>query len=789
MLGQVTDAIAFPEGPIPERRREALVAHGDERDDHWYWLRGRDDPAVLAHLEAENNYLETVMAPTRGLQEEIYQGIVARVQETDLSVPVRKGQWWYYSRTVEGQGYAIHCRRPAGSEDNEAPAPPTSEAPAPPTSGAPVPPTGGAPVGEEILLDENELAKGHEYFALGTFELSPCQRYLAYAFDTHGNEHFQLRVRDLATTSDLPDVLHDTCAGAAWLGGDRGGSASDSLCLLYTRPDEIERPYQLWSHDLGSDPSDDSLIYQEDDERFYLGVGRTRDEEVLVFELHSKITSECWVHDAWRRDGEWHCVEPRRHGVEYSVEHHPLPPESLLAAIEGLTGSESAAPPIPETPVPSAGEASTGIAGTLLIVTNDKEPDFTCMIAPAGTPGALHWRVLIPHDPATRLEAVEPFAGHLLVSERNAGETRLRVLPLRPEEPTEGAPTAAFVIPVPDHPSTVFSGMNPEFTATRVRYEHTSLASPRSVHDYDLVTGKDTLLKTLPVLGGFDATHYRTERHWARADDGTMIPISLVYRADRPAGVPGPALIYGYGAYEISIDPIFSIPRLELLDRGILFAIAHVRGGGELGRSWYESGKLLSKKNTFSDFIACASYLIDEGFTTHDAIVARGGSAGGLLMGAVANLAPELFRGIVAEVPFVDCLTTIMDESLPLTVIEWEEWGNPKSDPEAYAYIKSYSPYDNISDTRYPLVFTTAGLNDPRVGFWEPAKWVAKLRSANAMNRAILRVELGAGHHGPSGRYEAWRDEALVQAFILLALGLAPQGAEIPPPGHPISTK
>ncbi len=444
-------------------------------------------------------------------------------------------------------------------------------------------------------------------------------------------------------------------------------------------------------------------------------------------------------------------VEGRRHGVEYSLDH-------------------------------DRGDVATGRTPRFLIVTNDGAEDFRLMEAPEDTPGRAHWRELIGPRDGVRLDAVDPFAGHLVVYEREGGETRMRVIDHATGESTP--------VHQPESPSTVWGEANPEYDTTVLRYGYTSLTTPRSVYDIDLGDGTLTLLKRQPVLGGFDPERYRTARRWAVADDGTRIPISLVYRADLvtdpgdPADgavlrSPAPCLLYGYGSYEASMDPTFSSLRLSLLDRGFVFAIAHVRGGGEMGRHWYEDGKFAAKPHTFSDFVACARHLVDHGWTSPDRLVARGGSAGGLLMGAVANLAPGLFRAIVAEVPFVDCLTTILDETLPLTVLEWEEWGNPVEDPEIYRVMKSYSPYDNVAavaadgtPVRYPDILATAGLSDPRVGFWEPAKWVAKLRAANPENKVLLKTEMGAGHGGPSGRYDAWKDEAFVYAFVLEALGL-----------------
>ncbi len=716
---------------MPQRRPERLEAHGDVRIDDWYWLRDKEDPAVIAHLESENAYTEAMTEGTAGLRAELFTEMVDRIEETDLSVPVRKGPWLYYGRTVEGASYGIHCRRPVGPGGAN---PPDADG----GRGA----EGSVPEDETILLDENRLAEGHEYFALGNLAVSPDHRWLAYSTDTTGGERYTMRFVDLDTGQASTEALADTSYGMAW--------ANDNVTVFYVRVDEAMRPYQVWRHRVGTDPTGDHLVYEETDDRFYLGVGRTKDDRYLLIGLDSKVTSEFRALDADDPEGEFTVIEPRRQGIEYSVDH-------------------------------DRGDPDGGRAARFLIVTNDGARDFRLVEAPDDTPGRASWREVIPARDGVRLDAVDPFAGHLVVYEREGGEARARVI--------DAATGTSTDLERPESPSTVWGGANPEYESAVLRYEYTSLVTPRSVYDLDLATGTSVLRKRQPVLGDFDTGRYRTERRWAEAGDGTPIPLSLVYRPDLvgdPAPArPAPCLLYGYGSYETSIDPTFSSLRLSLLDRGFVFAIAHVRGGGEMGRSWYEEGKFAAKPNTFTDFVACARSLIDGGWTTPGQLVARGASAGGLLMGAVANLAPELFRAIVAEVPFVDCLTTILDETLPLTVLEWEEWGNPVEDPEIYSVMKAYSPYDNVRGVdeqgrpvRYPDILATGGLSDPRVGFWEPAKWVAKLRAANPDNRVLLKTELGAGHGGPSGRYDAWRDEAFVYAFILDALGLAGDGGE-----------
>ena len=671
---------------VPVERR----VHGETVVDEYAWLRDRDDPEVIAHLERENAYLRDVLAPTAGLRQAVFDEIKARTQETDLTVPVRKGPWWYYGRTVEGQQYAIQCRR-REAEDAAT---------------------------EQVLVDFNEVAGDSPYLGVGTFDVSPDHRIVAYSVDFDGAELFTMRFKDLESGAHLPDEIPETYYGTAW--------SADSGTFFYVTPDEARRPYRLWRHRLGTDVSADELVYEEEDQRFFLGVHLSRSERFVVLGLDSMVTSEAWVLPADDPGGEFRVIEPRRDGIEYDVDHQ---------------------------------------GDRFLIVTNDQAQDFRLVDAPVASPGRDHWRDVIPHVPGTRIQSAEAFAGHVVVHLRRDGLTGLRVI--------RTADGATHDVEFDEPVYTVTASGNPEYDSTLYRFNYTSLVTPASVYDYDLDARTRTLRKRQPVLGDFDPDRYESIREWATAPDGTAVPISLVRRRDRADG-PAPALLYGYGAYEASMDPGFSIARLSLLDRGVTFAIAHVRGGGELGRSWYEDGKLLHKRNTFTDFIAAADHLIARGYTRPDLLAARGGSAGGLLMGAVANLAPDRFRAIVAEVPFVDNVNTILDPSLPLTVTEWEEWGNPAADPEAYRYMRSYSPYENVGRHPYPAILATAGLNDPRVSYHEPAKWVARLRAtATGAAPVLLKVEMGAGHSGPSGRYDAWHDEALVLAFVLDQLGAA----------------
>ena len=692
--------------PRPERRPVERVRHSDTVVDPYAWLRGKDDPEVIAHLEAENEFTEAMTAHTAELRSTLFEEIKGRVQETDLSVPTRSGSWWYFTRTTEGSQYGVHCRIAAVGDrltiDED---PPEIE-------------PGVAAEGEQVLLDENILAGTSDYFALGAFDVSLDHRYLVYSTDHDGSERYTLRVRDLETGTDLPDEIPDVTYGTAW--------SDDSTVVFYVRQDDAQRPFQMWRHVLGTPVDEDVLVHEEPDEHFFLSIGRTRDDRFVVLHLGSKVTDEVWLLPGDDPTGELRVVARREHGVEYSVEHQ---------------------------------------GDRLVILTNaDGAENFELRTAPddvaSRRPGRDDWQVLIPHDPEVKLGGVVPFAGHLVVHERSGGLRRIRV-----RRASDGH---EFHLDQPEAVSTVSGGANAEYDTTVLRYGYTSMVTPSSVFDVDLESGERKLRKQQPVLGGYDPDDYVTERVWATAADGTEVPISIVARRDRSRVEPGPFLLYGYGSYEASMDPGFSSARLSLLDRGFAFGIAHIRGGGEMGRRWYLDGKMLAKRNTFTDFVDCARHLVDTGWTTPQQLAARGGSAGGLLMGAVLNLAPDLFGAIVAEVPFVDALNTILDPSLPLTVTEWEEWGNPVESPEVYEYMKSYAPYENVAAVDHPAVLATAGLNDPRVSYWEPAKWVARLREVGTGSAPILlKTEMGAGHQGPSGRYDAWKDEAFVLAFLI----------------------
>ncbi|MET1052656.1 MAG: S9 family peptidase [Mycetocola sp.] len=686
--------------------------HGDTVIDNYEWLRNKESEEVLAHLTAENAFTEQENAHLAGLRETIFGEIKGRTLETDLSVPVREGDWWYYGRSIEGQEYGVHCRAPISGTDDWTP--PTLE------PGVPVP-------GEQILLDSNAEAAGHDFFSLGSYDVSRDGSRLAYAVDVRGDERYTLRVRDLATGENLPDEIENTSHGAVF--------SPDGEFVFYTTVDESWRPDTVWRHRVGTTSDQDVVVFTEQDERFWLGVGVTRSARYLVIVAGSSVTSEWHLIDAATPEAEPRLVWPRRDGVEYSVEH-----------------------------------AVIGGDDVLLILHNAGAPNFELVsVAPdAAGEGPEDATVVRAHSDDVRLEDVEAFAGHLVFGYRREGLSRLAIATL------DGVDSPAHLhmdeVHFDEPLYTVGAGSNPEWTQPNVRLSFGSLITPATVFDLDVASGELSRLKQQPVLGGYSPDDYEQKREWATAADGTLVPISLVWK--RGSTRPAPLLLYGYGSYEASMDPAMSIARLSLLDRGVTFAIAHVRGGGELGRHWYENGKTLTKKNTFTDFVSCARHLIDTGYTTPDALVAEGGSAGGLLMGAVANIAPELFAGILAEVPFVDALTSILDPELPLTVIEWDEWGNPLDDPEVYAYMKSYSPYENVrDDVRYPPILAVTSINDTRVLYVEPAKWVARLRDVGAPVQ--LKIEMSAGHGGVSGRYNAWRERAYELAWILDRLGVA----------------
>ena len=710
--------------PVAPRRPKTRVHHGDVFIDDYEWLRDAEDPETLAYLEAENAWAERQTAHLAELRETIFAEIKDRTQETDMSVPVRHGQWWYYTRTIEGKQYGLHCRCPLAS-------PPLRDASVA-AGGAPTddwdPPVleAGLDVpGEQILLDLNVEAEGHDFFSLGGFSLTDDDNLLAWSVDTVGDERYTIRVKDLRTEALLPDEIPGTSGGVTW--------AADGRHFFYTTVDAAWRPHRVWRHELGDRPTSegdaatDALVYEESDERFFTGVGRTRSDRFLAIGSSSKITSEVRILEADDPTGEFRVVWPRQTGVEYSVEH---------ALIDGVD--------------------------ELLILHNRDAINFELASVPADGPYEKA-RTVLPHEPARRLEDVDVFAGQVMVQYRRDAMPRVGIMRIGPHG---GGLGPLEEIGFGEELVNSGVGANAEWDQPMVRLGYGSFITPATVVDYVVATGELKQRKQAVVLGGYDPADYEQHRIWATADDGQRIPISVVCKVGTPRDGTAPALLYGYGAYESSIDPSLSISRLSLLDRGFVFAVAHVRGGGEMGRGWYEDGKLLRKKNTFTDFVASARHLVAEGWTSPDRMVAEGGSAGGLLMGAVANLAPNDFAGILAAVPFVDALTSILDPSLPLTVIEWDEWGNPVENEDVYRYMKSYTPYENVAATRYPDILAVTSLHDTRVLYVEPTKWIAKLR-ATATGNFLLKTEMSAGHGGVSGRYASWRERAWELAWII----------------------
>ncbi|WP_229053688.1 S9 family peptidase [Aeromicrobium sp. Leaf350] len=701
--------------PVADVRPTVRRFHGDEFTDDYEWLRDVEDPDVLALLEAENAYTEARTAHLADLRETIFGEIKARTRETDLSVPVRHGDWWYLTRTVEGLSYAIRSRCPATPADWT---PPAVEA-------------GVEAPGEHVLLDSNVLADGHEFFSLGAFSLTDDDAMLAYSTDTTGDERYTIRFRDLRTGEELADEIPGTSGGATWSAG--------GTHVFYTTVDDAWRPHRVWRHRLGTPVSDDVLVHEETDERFFTGIGRTQSEKYLVIVASSKVTSETRLLPADDPEGDFRVVLPRATGVEYSVEHAIVGGQDVLLLLhnDGAADFE--------------------------LVAFDLEPVLTTPLS-----SARDGRVVVAADPGMRLEDVDVFARHLFVSYRRAALTRLGVLKIDAERTETGGFGEMREVDFDEELFSCGLGANAEWDQPLIRIGVGSFVTPSSVLDLDPDTFETHLRKQAEVLGGYDPADYVQHRSWATADDGTRVPVSVVARADTPRDGTAPALLYGYGAYEISIDPGMSVARLSLLDRGFVFAVAHVRGGGEMGRAWYDGGKMAQKRNSFTDFVAAAHHLVDEGWTSHDRLVAEGGSAGGLLMGAVANLAPDAFRGVLAAVPFVDALTTILDPSMPLTVIEWDEWGDPLHDPEVYAYMKSYTPYENVQARPYPAILAVTSLQDTRVSVVEPAKWVARLRATATGDAPILlKTEMHAGHGGVSGRYDSWRERAFELAWII----------------------
>jgi oligopeptidase B len=687
----------LPSPPVARKAHNEIKLHGITLVDDYAWLRDKEDKDVTAYLQAENAYADAVMAPLDGLREELYQEMLSHVKQTDVSVPYRDGAWWYYSRTEEGLQYAIYCRkrgREAGPDGDAA---------------------------EEVLLDGNQLAQGHAFFAIGDTDITDDGRWLAYTTDTTGFRQYTLRVKDLTTGETLPGEV-ERVGSVVW--------AADHRTLFYTVEDEQQkRQFQLWRYELGSAHSGDVLIYQEDDERFNLGAGRTRDGKFIVVESGSHTTNEARVLRADEPDGNFTVICAREDEHEYSVDHRN---------------------------------------GLWFIRTNDRGRNFRLVTAPVATPGREHWTELIAHRDNVMLEDADLFAGFFVACEREGGLPRLRLWKFTGDGPEA---TRAGEISFPEPAYSAHPHINRVFEATTFRYGYQSLVTPSSVYEYDVKTGASTLLKQLEIPGGFDRTLYASERVHAKAPDGAEVPVSIVYRKDKREVGRNALYVYGYGSYGYSLPLGFSSNRLSLLDRGVVMAYAHIRGGGDLGKPWHDAGKMLVKRTTFTDFIAAIEYLTEKGYGDPKRVAIEGGSAGGLLMGAVVNLRPELFRAVVSHVPFVDVMNTMLDASLPLTVPEYEEWGDPNQETY-FKYMLSYSPYDNLRAASYPAMLVKTSLHDSQVMYWEPAKYVAKLRTLKTDSNPLLLVtNMQAGHGGASGRYDYLKEIALDYAFLLRELG------------------
>jgi len=695
----LTDRIIEP--PVARREPVEHVLHGDRRVDHYAWLRHKENPEVIAYLNAENAYTDAILKPTEPLQEKLYQEMLGRILQTDLSVPYRLRGYLYFTRTEEGKQYAIYCRR-CDADGAE----------------------------EEVLLDLNRLAEGHSFLGLGSFEVSQDNHLLAYSTDTTGFRQYVLQVKDLRTGTTFPERF-ERVTSVAW--------ASDNRTLFYTVEDETtKRSHRLYRHVLGSTEAD-PLLYEETDERFRIEVERTRSGAFLLLNIASHTASEVRYLRADQPSEEFKLIAPREDNHEYYAEHHP-------------------------------GLAPNPTDGLFYIRTNSGGRTFRLMTVPVSEPRREFWHEVIPNRPEVMLAAAGAFRTHLVLFEREGGLPYIRIVDLTADAPNALAASHRIEFDEPAYNASI--GENPEFSVSYVRFQYESFVTPRSIFDYDVRTRERILRKQQPVLGGYDAAQYVSERLHATASDGTRVPLSVVHRRDTPRDGSAPLLLYGYGSYGISVPVNFSSNRLSLLDRGVIYAVAHVRGGGELGKPWHDAGRMRQKRNTFTDFIAAAEHLIALRYTTPQKLVIEGGSAGGLLMGAVTNMRPDLFRMVISHVPFVDVLNTMLDASLPLTVGEYEEWGNPQV-AEDYFYMKSYCPYTNLERRAYSAILAKTGLNDSQVMYWEPAKYVAKLRTLKTdANPLLLKINMGAGHGGASGRYDYLREIALDYAFLLTHLGV-----------------
>lgn len=670
--------------PVAEQRDTAMTIHGDTRIDKYYWMNDRNDPKVIAYLTAENEYLDTIMAPHKELRKKLYEEMRGRIMETDASVPYLKNGYYYYSRFETGKEYPIYCRKKGSLE-----------------------------AAEEIILNVNDLAKGHQYYQVGGMSVSPDAQWLAYGVDTVSRRQYTIYIKNLQTGEVLADAIPQTSASVAW--------ANDNKTFFYTTKNPVTlREERVLRHVTGTDVQTDKEIFNEKDETFYVDVDRSKSGKFIMIHSSSTVSTEYRILDASKPDGAFRVFEPRKRDHLYEVDHQD---------------------------------------DKFYIVTNWDAVNFRLMESGLEKTARDNWKEVIAHREDVLLQGIELFSHHMVLSERKNGLTQLRVLNSQTKED--------YYLQFDEPAYLAAISVNPEFDTKTLRYAYTSMQTPMSTYDFDMDTKKNELRKRQEVLGGYDPKNYVTERLYVTARDGVKVPVSLVYKKGFEKNGKKPLLLYGYGSYGNSIEPSFNSNRLSLLDRGFAYAIAHIRGGEEMGRQWYEDGKLFKKMNTFTDFIDCADYLIKEHYTDSSHLYALGGSAGGLLMGAVVNMRPGLWNGVIAAVPFVDVVTTMLDESIPLTTGEFDEWGNPKK-KEYYDYMKSYSPYDNVTAKAYPNMLVTTGLHDSQVQYWEPAKWVAKLRELKTDHHTLLmHTDMEAGHGGASGRFKSLEDVALQYAFLL----------------------
>ncbi|MGH8084495.1 MAG: S9 family peptidase [Lysobacter sp.] len=690
-LASPTLAQHLPAPPDATEKPHTVTApHGAQRQDEYYWLRDddRNDPAMLAYLNAENAYVDAAMKPLKAVEDKLYEEIVGRIKQDDSSVPYRERGWWYYSRFETGQDYPIYARRQG---DMEAP--------------------------EQVLLDVNQMAAGKDYFNVGDWEVSQDNRLLAWAEDDVGRRQYVIRIKDLDSGEVFDDRITGTSAEIVW--------ADDNETLFYVENDpETLLTVRVKKHVLGTPASDDVLVYEESDDSFYMGIGRTRDDNYICIGVESTVSSEMRCAPA-ADPQQFTVLAPRERDVEYDADHH---------------------------------------GGRWVIRTNaDGAENFKLMTAPSDATSRAQWQQWIGHDEAVFIDGFELFDGFTVIGERSGGLERIRLLKGEPGS----ADAPAEYVKADESAYSMGLSVNSEPDTDWLRYSYTSLTTPATTYELNTKTGERRLLKQQPVIG-YDAEQYVTERLWATARDGTRVPVSVVYRKGFEKDGSAALLQYAYGSYGHSIDPGFNLPAVSLLDRGMVYAIAHIRGGQEMGRKWYDAGKLLNKKNTFTDFIDVTKFLVDQGYAAPDRVAAYGGSAGGLLMGAIANMAPQTYDVILSQVPFVDVVTTMLDASIPLTTNEYDEWGNPETSVESYEYMLSYSPYDNLSAQAYPAMFVGTGLWDSQVQYWEPAKYIARLRDLNTSAEPVLfRTNMDAGHGGKSGRFRRYRELAEMYAFML----------------------